>query len=180
MHHGGIFRHRRIYPPSFSLRLGHARALTPHRGVIHSPRAASLPDKRACRSSGGVYEVVITRRSWKFASIAVAKTRKSLVNTDFSGTSETSQKRISKNISKKIEYLMISAKAVSYTEGYRSGHNEAVLKTVCPLDTWVRISHPPPSKSLENTTFSRLFSFCSFPNLNVLGLISRIFLTIFR
>ena len=25
------------------LRLGHARALTPHRGVIHSPRAASLP-----------------------------------------------------------------------------------------------------------------------------------------
>ena len=25
---------------------------------------------------------------------------------------------------------MISAKAVSYTEGYRSGHNEAVLKTV--------------------------------------------------
>ena len=24
---------------------------------------------------------------------------------------------------------MISAKAVSYTEGYRSGHNEAVLKT---------------------------------------------------
>ena len=74
-------------------------------------------------------EVVITRRSWKFASIAVAKTRKSLVNTDFSGTSETSQKRISKNISKKIEYLMISAKAVSYTEGYRSGHNEAVLKT---------------------------------------------------
>ena len=28
----------------------------------------------------------------------------------------------------KIEYPMISAKAVSYTEGYRSGHNEAVLK----------------------------------------------------
>ena len=26
-----------------SLRLGHARALTPHRGVIHYPRAASLP-----------------------------------------------------------------------------------------------------------------------------------------
>ena len=68
-------------------------------------------------------------------STQVAKTQKSLVNTDFSGTSETSQKRISKNISKKIEYLMISAKAVSYTEGYRSGHNEAVLKTVCPLDT---------------------------------------------
>ena len=26
-----------------SLRLGHARALTPHCGVIHSPRAAMLP-----------------------------------------------------------------------------------------------------------------------------------------
>ena len=30
---------------SVSLRLGHARALTPHCGVIHSPRAASLPTK---------------------------------------------------------------------------------------------------------------------------------------
>ena len=30
---------------SVSLRLGHARALTPHRGVIHYPRAASLPTK---------------------------------------------------------------------------------------------------------------------------------------
>ena len=36
--------------------------------------------------------------SWKFASISVAKTQKSLVNIDFSGTSETSQKRISKKI----------------------------------------------------------------------------------
>ena len=27
---------------------------------------------------------------------------------------------------------------------YRRGHNEAVLKTVCPLGTWVRI---PPSAS---------------------------------
>ena len=68
-------------------------------------------------------------------SIAVAKTQKSLVNTDFLGTPITTENRISKNISKKIEYPMISAKAVSYTEGYRSGHNEAVLKTVCPLDT---------------------------------------------
>ena len=29
--------------PPVSLRLGHTRALTPHCGVIHSPRAASLP-----------------------------------------------------------------------------------------------------------------------------------------
>ena len=29
-------------------------------------------------------------------------------------------------------------------EGYRSGHNEVVLKTICPSGTWVRISHPPP------------------------------------
>ena len=76
-----------------------------------------------------VIEAVITRRSWKFASDADAKRSKSRVNTGFSGTSETSQKRISKNISKKFNNPMISAKAVSYTEGYRSGHNEAVLKT---------------------------------------------------
>ena len=58
------------------------------------------------------------------------KTQKSLVNTDFSGTPKATENSISENISKKIEYPMISAKAVSYTEGYRSGHNEAVLKTV--------------------------------------------------
>ena len=38
---------RGLLPPltrsPVSLRLGHARALTPHRGVIHYPRAASLP-----------------------------------------------------------------------------------------------------------------------------------------
>ena len=38
---------RMLLPPlsrsPVSLRLGHARALTPHRGVIHYPRAASLP-----------------------------------------------------------------------------------------------------------------------------------------
>ena len=139
-----------------------------HGEDTHTPRKP----QRACQSSGEVCESVITRQPWKFASTQVAKTQKSLVNTDFSGTSETSQKRISKNISKKFNNPMISAKAVSYTEGYRSGHNEAVLKTVCPLDTWVRISHPPPPKSLENTTFSRLFSFYLFPNLSVFCLIS--------
>ena len=29
-------------------------------------------------------------------------------------------------------------------ELYRSGHNEAVLKTVCPKGTWVRIPPAPP------------------------------------
>jgi len=42
-----ILKSRRLLPPltrsPVSLRLGHARALTPHRGVIHYPRAASLP-----------------------------------------------------------------------------------------------------------------------------------------
>ena len=49
---------------------------------------------------------------------------------------------------------MISAKAVSYTEGYRSGHNEAVLKTV-----WAHAhkgSNPFPSAIAPN--FSGLFS----------------------
>ena len=36
-----LIRHLSVTP--VSLRLGHAAALTPHRGVIHSPRAASLP-----------------------------------------------------------------------------------------------------------------------------------------
>ena len=74
------------------------------------------------------------------------------------GHSETSQKRISKNISKKIEYLMISAKAVSYTEGYRSGHNEAVLK-ICSRE-FLQNSEKPwyawcfrPSDEAENYSF---------------------------
>ena len=33
----------RFREEQFSLRLGHARVLTPHRGVIHYARAASLP-----------------------------------------------------------------------------------------------------------------------------------------
>ena len=40
-----------------SLRLGHARALTPHCGVIHSPRAAMLPQgegfELACHQQKG-------------------------------------------------------------------------------------------------------------------------------
>ena len=32
-------------------------------------------------------------------------------------------------------------------ELYRSGHNEAVLKTVCPKGTWVRIPPAPPNLS---------------------------------
>ena len=37
-----------------------------------------------------------------------------------------------------------------YTQEYRSGHNEAVLKTVCPKGTGVRIPLPAP----KNTNFS--------------------------
>ncbi len=46
-----------------------------------------------------------------------------------------------------------------HTEGYRSGHNEAVLKTVWGLPTWVRIPHPPP-KNPKVVDF-RIFSFVS-------------------
>ena len=34
----------------------------------------------------------------------------------------------------------------SYMQEYRSGHNEAVLKTVCPKGTGVRIPLPAPIK----------------------------------
>ena len=92
----------------------------------------------ACASSlwrvispvGECCEAVITRRSWKFASTQVAKTQKSLVNTDFSGTPKATKNSISKNISKKLNIRWYLPNGSSYTEGYRSGHNEAVLKTV--------------------------------------------------
>ena len=65
-------------------------------------------------------------------------------------------------------------------ERYRSGHNEAVLKTVWGQPH--KGSNPFLSaiKSLENTTFLRLFSFCRVPHLIVFCLISPLFLAIFR
>ena len=54
---------------------------------------------------------------------------------------------------------MISAKAVSYMEAYRSGHNEAVLKTV-----WGQPhggSNPSASASALEHYVPRLFSFLS-------------------
>ena len=58
---------------------------------------------------------------------------------------------------------MISAKAVSYTEGYRSGHNEAVLKTVWGSNpTWVRIPHPPPQALEKPSVFKGFLFFLLF------------------
>ena len=56
-------------------------------------------------------------------------------------------------------FFLIQFHSSVYTEGYRSGHNEAVLKTVWGQPH--KGSNPFLSaiKSLENTTFSRLFSF---------------------
>ena len=49
---------------------------------------------------------------------------------------------------------------IIFTEGYRSGHNEAVLKTVCRQARGFE-SHSlrQNPKTLENTTFSRVFCF---------------------
>ena len=77
--------------------------------IVLSRNSLQIPEHFAKDNLRRVIEVVITRRSWKFASITVAKTQKSLVNTDFSGTPKTTENSISKNISKKIEYPMISA-----------------------------------------------------------------------
>ena len=105
-------------------------------------------------------EAVTTRRSWKFASIAVAKTLKSLATPDFFGMPTAAQKRISKRISKTIEYLMISVE--------RQFHIRRGIEAVITRRSWkpfggnptrVRIPSSPPPKSLEDTTFSRLFSF---------------------
>ena len=38
-----------------SLRLGHARGLTPHRGVIQDPRAASLPSTTRITEHAGLF-----------------------------------------------------------------------------------------------------------------------------
>ena len=69
-------------------------------------------------------------------------------------------------------YVVVNMRNIRiiFTEGYRSGHNEAVLKTV-----WANAhvgSNPTPSaiKSLENTTFSRLLSFCRFSSLSIFRL----------
>ena len=43
-------------------------------------------------------------------------------------------------------------------QGYRSGHNEAVLKTVWPKATWVRI--PPPAPTSEKDTLQSVFFDC--------------------
>ena len=108
-------------------------------------------------------EAVITRRSWKSASTTVAKTLESLATPDFFGTPTAAQKRISKRISKTIEYLMISVE--------RQFHIRRGIEAVITRRSWkpfggnparVRIPSSPPPKSLENTTFSRLFSFLRY------------------
>ena len=91
--------------------------------------------------------------------------------------------RLNKNVYSAHRGALLSSQTrccIISTERYRSGHNEAVLKTV-----WVHAhvgSNPTPSatKSLENTTFSRLFSFSHFKFCADFCPISRIFLAIFN
>ena len=47
-------------------------------------------------------------------------------------------------------------------EAYRSGHNEAVLKTVCPKGTGVRIPQLPPTARNTNPCGSYFFLFTFF------------------
>ena len=53
----------------------------------------------------------------------------------------------------------------SGTEGYRSGHNEAVLKTVCPKGTRVRIPFPPPYRR-KQIKLAAIFKTEVFLNMN--------------
>ena len=85
-----------------------------------------------------------------------AKTREPLATLDFVGAPKKQKNKQSNQISKNLIKPMISAKAVSYTEGYRSGHNEAVLKTV-----WApahKGSNPFPS-AIKSLVSTRLFHF---------------------
>ena len=53
-------------------------------------------------------------------------------------------KRVSRAVSQAILRIYDALLCIIYTQEYRSGHNEAVLKTVCPKGTGVRIPLPAP------------------------------------
>ena len=55
-----------------------------------------------------------------------------------------------------------------YMQEYRSGHNEAVLKTVCPKGTGVRIPLPAPKKSSHTLCMAR-FLYCRDSNGSVVN-----------
>ena len=52
----------------------------------------------------------------------------------------------SEDVSAAIYVITVFIKTRVYMQEYRSGHNEAVLKTVCPKGTGVRIPLPAPIK----------------------------------
>ena len=53
-------------------------------------------------------------------------------------------KRVSRATSQWILHIYDALCCIIYMQEYRSGHNEAVLKTVCPKGTGVRIPLPAP------------------------------------
>ena len=83
-------RKRRI----FSLRLGHARVLTPPRGVIHYTRAASLPP------GGGLHNEAF-RHSEKQHQLSTLNSQLSTLKTPFRGGQMTSRGGFNKIQSKR-------------------------------------------------------------------------------
>ena len=55
-------------------------------------------------------------------------------------------KPVSRATSQAVLRIYDALTCIIYTQEYRSGHNEAVLKTVCPKGTGVRIPLPAPIK----------------------------------
>ena len=64
--------------------------------------------------------------------------------------------QISPNSAHLTQYLTLFKKQFN-TQEYRSGHNEAVLKTVCPKGTGVRIPLPAPKMKHQSLRLVLLF-----------------------
>ena len=111
VHQGAVFRLRRRYP-------------------------RPAPDKRACRSSGGVSKWGRSRalpvadtasdKEWQRS-----KKSSDCVATTFFGHRNRIITWRSRVGNVQLNIVCFSFIALTYTERYRSGHNEAVLKTVC-------------------------------------------------
>ena len=166
MHHGGLFRLRRRYPHP-------------------------APDKRACRSSGGVFEVDSTSKARRATSLKLRKydARCCIIFTERYRSGDVAercqwQKKRGIRSGSGRNFVSESEQKISgtatghneaeprkfniecwaflslniYTEGYRSGHNEAVLK-ICSREFLQSAKNPcyawcfHPSDEAENYSF---------------------------
>ena len=68
-------------------------------------------------------------------------------------------KPVSRATSQVVLRIYDALTCIIYTQEYRRGHNEAVLKTVCPKGTGVRIPLPAPNKKQQIDTIVSTYCF---------------------